>query len=554
MVVESVKVKQELDTFIQYEIEDKQIPSISYAVIDGDKTVCSDHLRWTGAESIKSLSDATIFRVGSCSKMFTAMALMQQVEKGRIDIDADISEVIPWFCPKNPFIDQTTGPTEGDKVTLRKLMSHTSGLVREPTIGHYLDDRTPSLAEVVDSIKDSPLKDDPKANVFHYSNAGIAVVGYVIEQITGVNYNDYIQQQVLDRIGMKDSSFVRTAKIDANLASANMWSMDGDFPAPVFDMGGAPAGNLFATLPDMAEFMKVLVRGGYTENGRAIVTPATLHAMWEAIGFQGKLGYGLGFAVTSLDGWRTVGHSGAVYGFSTQCVVLPEAQLGIVLCSTLDATNAVISRIGQYALRLLLAAKGMGKEPPEPILPEVITERQLSAFAGFYHSDERKETVEVKAKDGKLYLMGGGVPLRIQPLSESQFIVNGRVFGPGSEYPHLDVSFALPEEATAVSPAMTWKGIQWKRVPKPVPETVPGELQPYIGEYGPDFNPTHILYQNGKLECLIEYFYTHTLERVAEGLYKMHGLLYEDEPLELDAKDEEGNSGIRVGPMFLKRR
>ncbi len=547
------RVRQKLDESIRHEVEDKQIPSISYAIVDGAETICTNHIPKEAA-AIKPLSDATIFRVASCSKMFTTMALMGLAEKGKVDIEADISEVIPWFRPKNPFVDEKAGPTEADKVTLRKLMSHTSGLVREPTIGHYLDDRAPSLAQVVDSIKDSPLKDDPKANVFHYSNAGIAVVGYVIEQITGVDYNDYIQQEVLDRIGMKDSSFVRTAKFDANLASANMWSMDGDFPAPVFDMGGAPAGNLFATLPDMAEFMKVLLHGGTTKGGRAIVEPATLRSMWEPIGFQGEMGYGLGFRVTSLNGWKMVGHSGAVYGFSTQCMVLPEAQLGIVLCSTLDATNAVISRIGQYALRLLLAAKGMGTEPPEPTMPEAITERQLSAFAGFYRSDEAKETVEVKAKDGKLYLMGGGVPLRIQPLSESQFIVNGRVFGPGSEYPHLDVSFAPPAETTGASPSMTWKGIGWKHVPKPTPETTPGELQPYIGEYGPDFSPTHLFYQNGKLQCLIEYFYTHTLEKASEGVYKMHGLLYEDETLELDAKDEEGNSGIRVGPMFLKRR
>ncbi len=553
MGVDVSRARQKLDELITHEIEDKQIPSISYAIVDGAETICTNHIPKEGA-AIKPLSNATIFRVGSCSKMFTAMALMQQVEKGQVDIDADISEVIPWFRPKNPFVDLKTGPTEVDKVTLRKLMSHTSGLVREPTIGHYLDDRTPSLAQVVDSIKDSPLKDDPKANVFHYSNAGIAVVGYVVEQITGVDFDDYIQKQILDRIGMANSSFIRTTEIDANLASANMWSMEGDFPAPVFDMGGGPAGNLFATIPDMAEFMKLLLRGGTTKDGQAIVGQATLRSMWEPIGFEGKMGYGLGFAVTALDDWKTVGHGGAVYGFSTQCMVLPEVQLGIVLCSTLDATNAVIARIGKYALRLLLATKGMGKEPPEPIFPEAITERQLSAFAGFYHSDKSKETVEVKAKDGKLYLMGGGVPLRIQPLSETQFVVNGRVFGPGSEYPHLDVSFAPPAETTGSSLSMTWKGIGWKRAPKPPPETPPGELQPYIGEYGPDFNPTHILYQNGKLECLIEYFYSHTLEKVSEGIYKMHGLLYEDETLELDAKDEEGNLGIRVGPMFLKRR
>jgi len=185
MTIDVALIKGRLKKLIEYEVVDKQIPSISYAIVDGAETISTNHIPKEGA-AIKPLSDATVFRVGSCSKMFTAMALMGLAEKGKIDIKADISEAIPWFRPKNPFVDPETGPTEGDRVTLRKLMSHTSGLVREPMIGHYLDDRAPSLVQTIESIKDSTLKDDPKAEVFRYSNAGIAVVGYVLELLTGV--------------------------------------------------------------------------------------------------------------------------------------------------------------------------------------------------------------------------------------------------------------------------------------------------------------------------------------------------------------------------------
>lgn len=86
------------------------------------------------------------------------------------------------------------------------------------------------------------------------------------------------------------------------------------------------------------------------------------------------------------------------------------------------------------------------------------------------------------------------------------------------------------------------------------PEPVPGEVASYVGEYGPDFSVTRIFYQGGALKCMIEYFYTHSLDKVSDGVYKMHGLLYDDEILEFDVHDESGVSGLRVGAMFLARR
>jgi len=549
-------VKDRLEKVVRREVDDKTIPSISYALVDGNQTVCTGHIRARGTAEIDAVSNETMFRVGSCSKMFTTIAMMQLAENGQVDIDVDISTYIPGFHPENPFIDPKVGTTKEDAITLRKLMSHTAGMVREPTVGHYFDDRAPSLAAMVDSVSSSTLVEDPKAKVFKYSNTGIAVVGRALELITGRGFNAYVQENVLDPIGMANSSFTRTAELEAYLASAKMWNVEGDFPAPLFDMGGPPAGNLFATVPDMAEFLKVLLRGGYTIDGKPILKTETLHSMWESQSSTGRpgFGYGLGFGVGTLDGWKTIGHNGAVYGFSTQCTAVPEAQLGIVMCSTLDGTNAILSRVSQYALRLMLAAKGMGKQPPDPVMLQPLTEKQLIAFTGFYRKADTRETVEVKSRDGKLYIIDGRMPLRIQPLSEYQLFVNGRVFGPGSEYPYLEVSFAPPGTGERVSPSLAWQGVWWNRVPEPTPEQAPEELQPYIGEYGPDFNITYIFYQGGALRCLIEWFFTHSLEKVSETVYRMHGLLYEDETLVFGVRNADGDSGIKVGPVFLKRR
>jgi hypothetical protein len=99
-----------------------------------------------------------------------------------------------------------------------------------------------------------------------------------------------------------------------------------------------------------------------------------------------------------------------------------------------------------------------------------------------------------------------------------------------------------------------WKGITWRRIVEPKAEAVPDEFLRYVGEYGPDFNITYVFFKGGKLKCTIEYFFTHTLEKVADGIYKMHGLLYDDETLEFNVSDGRWHQGIRVGPMFLARR
>jgi len=543
-------VRRELEAAISHEVQDKRIPSISYALVDRQGMLASGHVTLDGVAH--AVTDESIFRVGSCSKMFTGIALMQLVEQGRVDIDKDVAEYVPGFSPHNPFAQAAPSQSEG-LVTLRKLMSHTAGMVREATVGHYLDDSDVSMEEMLEELKTSTLKEDPDACVFQYSNAGVAVVGYVVQRVSGVDLATYVRENVLDPLGMERSSFVQTPYIREHLAPACMWTFERDFPAPVFDMGGGgAAGNLFSTIPEMAQFVRTMLRGGFTKSGQALLPTGTLHSMWEPIGRRGKVAYGLTFGLGSLDGWKSVGHNGAVYGYATQLAFLPEAGLGVVLCATLDMVNGVISRLGAYGLRLALVARGMGRCPdPQPTYRDVTAE-QLRSLPGTFSDEASGEAVNVVAKDSRLYLVVDDLPLRIQAKSGTDFEVDGRAFGPGSEYPHLSVAFESATEGGSTS--LTWKGVTWKRIAEPKEEAVPSEFVPYVGEYGPDFNITHVFFGGGKLKCTIEYFFTHTLEKLSDGVYKMHGLLYDDETLEFNASDGQGREGIRVGPMFLARR
>lgn len=546
----STAALQQFEDLIRHEVEDKEIPSISYALVDRDGLLGEGHIQRHNRSF--DMREDTCFRIGSITKTFTSMAIMQLVERGIVDLDVDVSEYIPGFQPLNPFAGRESGPY-GSHISLRKLMSHTAGIVREPKSGHYLDATRPPLADTVAELATSTLKQDPSAGLMHYSNAGIAVAGMVLEKMTKKSYGDYISENILRPLGMGQTSAGMAPGVRERLAPADMWTLEGDSPAPVFSLGGSPAGNIFSTTGDMARYARCLLRGGFAPDGQSIVSPASLREMWTPIGKRPAghdktlNGYGLCFGIGDVDGWTSVGHGGAVYGYASQMILLPAAGLGVLMFATLDFVNQIASRLGGDGLRIVLAERRMGKPLERLQSPPPIQEEQFNTLPGHYRHETTGEVVEVKAKGGKLYLMGEGVPLQIRPVSGSDFVIDGRIYGRGADYAHMNVSF--PE-----ADGLVWKGVKWSRIDKLPTEKVPPEIAPHLGEYGPDFNITYLSYSHGELKCLIEYFCTHTCEPVDAGRFRMRGLLYEEEILELDAVDDHGRRGIRVGPMFLERR
>ena len=121
-------------------------------------------------------TEKTVYRVGSVSKLFTDIGVMQMVERGRIDLDAPIQKYLPGFHVNNPF--------DAVPMTLRQLMSHRSGLLREPAVGHYFDPTEPTLAATVASLNGTELVYAPESRT-KYSNAGIAIVGHVLDEWPG---------------------------------------------------------------------------------------------------------------------------------------------------------------------------------------------------------------------------------------------------------------------------------------------------------------------------------------------------------------------------------
>lgn len=192
------EIASQLRDIVRREIDAKDIPAMSIALIDGDQTVWTEGFGFSDAAKMKPATEETVYRVGSVSKLFTDVAVMQLVEEGQFQLDVPVQTYIPSFRPKNPF---------DVPITLRQLMSHRSGLVRESPVGNYFDPTGPSIRRAVASLSDTALVYRPDTKT-KYSNAGITVVGHAIEATQNVPFSQWMDEAVLKPLGMHNSSFV----------------------------------------------------------------------------------------------------------------------------------------------------------------------------------------------------------------------------------------------------------------------------------------------------------------------------------------------------------
>ena len=161
-----------LDAFIASELESKGLPTLSIAVVDDQDFVWTQGYGLADPEREIPVTAETVYRVASVSKLFTALTVMQLVERGELDLDAPITTYLPDFRPESTF---------ETPITLRQLHSHRSGLVREPPVGHYFDPTEPSLETMVMSLNETALVYPPETRT-KYSNAAVSVAGYVVER------------------------------------------------------------------------------------------------------------------------------------------------------------------------------------------------------------------------------------------------------------------------------------------------------------------------------------------------------------------------------------
>lgn len=313
-----------VDSFFEQAIAKGDIPGGSISVVKDGEVFFSKGYGYADLSTQRPVSaDRTLFRVASLSKLFTATATMQLYEQGQLDLADDITRYLD-FAIDNPY---------DTPINFAHLMTHTDGSTKRriglaaPTaaamqpLKEYLPGHLPAIVY-------------PPGELYSYSSHSIALLGYLVERISGLPFADYINQRILQPLGMARTTFLQPPPGDLanDLAVGYQKAKQSFEPVPYLYLNIAPAASLQTTAADMAKFMIAhLQEGRYGQ--QQILQPETAQLMYQThfTHYPGLPGTGYGFRERYINGLRTIGHLGSLRGYSSLLNLLPEENIGIFM-------------------------------------------------------------------------------------------------------------------------------------------------------------------------------------------------------------------------------
>lgn len=338
---------------VRRHLEAERIPSISAALVVGDAVV------WTGAFGHANVwartpaTPETLYSTGSTFKTVVATAVMRLVERGALSLDAPVATWLGADAPAQP---------EGSEpITLRHLLTHTSGL---PMSGNTVPLWDRALPASLQDVTAGLVADAPPARRVVYSNVGYALVARVIERATKRPFEEVVREEVLAPLGLKTVTFSPSGADVERLALPYARSGDGVRALRQVRFDVWPAGDVYATAGDLGRFVALHLAGGEVA-GRRVLSEASAATMLGRPYFRdvGPVGFGLGFVVDDARG--VFRHDGLVPGLCAELAGDRKARVGVVLLANLGEAGRTLRALAETALALLRG------EPftPAPIAP-----------------------------------------------------------------------------------------------------------------------------------------------------------------------------------------
>jgi len=364
-----------LDSLLNERMDKLRIPGLVFVMVkDGDIFFAKGYGYADLEEKRPVIPDKTLFRVGSVSKLFTATAVMQLYEQGRIRLDADVNEYLKYFHLDEDF---------SEPITMANLLTHSAGF-RGSAIGSTIR----SVSEVMplrDCLASKAIRRPmPPGQVINYSNYGYNLAGYLVEEISGIPFAKYIDKNILQPLGMKQSSFDLMPHQAPELAKSYIFN-NGRYEIVPHEYGScwpAPCGSLIATATDMAHFMIAHLKDG-RDGDTQILRPETAHEMHQQhfTNHPSLPGMCYGFYEYYGNDLRGIFHDGDLSAFSSRLFLIPDHNLGIFICQNggpsgfrMQLTTALLNRYFPSAT-----------EPALPQPPADFAQR-AELFAGGYRS------------------------------------------------------------------------------------------------------------------------------------------------------------------------
>lgn len=360
-------------------------------LVDQNGIVWSEGFGWASKQNEKLLTADSVMQLGSITKLFTAMAIMQLVEQGKVDLDASLTSYLPKFTIQSRFKDSS--------FTIRQMLTHHSGLPSDLLSGFdiiigfngdksELSDLRNQFNQLPTSVGELHMASKPDY-AHSYSNLAYSLLGVVIQRVSGEGYEEYINKHILLPLQMNDSAIL-LPETKKRLNLANGFKTEGEVNG-VF-IRDLPAGSLVASANDMGKFLRMV-----STDGKGVLSGSSLRDMFtrqnDHVLLGGNFSIGLGFQLSpSGENLSWVGHGGDMAPYHAFLRILPKEGLGIVMMSNSDRAGSVtLGLLSTQILNEAYQATGSGQIPvkvSESKIKQKITlsEKEAKNLTGIYYS------------------------------------------------------------------------------------------------------------------------------------------------------------------------
>lgn len=338
-----------IDAYINTQMQADHIPGVSLGLVHNDQIV---HLRGFGeaSQNGRAVTPHTPFILASVSKSFTALAVMQLVEAGKVELDAPVQRYLPWF--------RVADPVASARITLRHLLYHTSGI---PSSGYacQADQDTMSLEQYVRGLATLTL-DRPVGSRPDYCSTNYDVLGLIVQTVSGQPYATYMQQHIFAPLQMHDSFASQQEARRDGLAQSYRWFFGVPTPIDYYNVSNVPAGYLISSAEDMTHYLVAQMNGGRFGSTSILSAEgiATMHA--PGVPREGGSGsYGMGWINGPVAGVPAIWHDGNNVDASTRLLIEPQTHWGAILLMNanhlipVDGANTALTSLANGVTRLL---------------------------------------------------------------------------------------------------------------------------------------------------------------------------------------------------------
>lgn len=378
-----------LDAWTAHSILQQHAPSVAITVVQGDRPVWTKAFGCAETGAKTPATPQTLYRIGSITKTFTALAILQLHEDGKLRLDDRVRDHVRTTA----IHARDTGVLD---VTIRELLTHSSGLQRDLPGTWWSEPSFPA------QFPDDFSATYPPSTEWKYSNVGYALLGEVIAAAGGEPWARHIERRILVPLGMANSEAM-PRRDQAGLATGYARPAPGEphLPVPGVDHGAiSPAGGMASTIEDMGRYLAFHLGSGGSVLGakrlREMHRPQWLLDDWQTA-------WGFGMRVRRVDGRLRVGHPGTTPGFAAIMEFIPALKLGVAVLTNADDGNP--AGYCDYALQLLAPIVARATARTSPALEE-----DAERYCGFYRSENGHMAMFVAALDGQLALVAPGAP------------------------------------------------------------------------------------------------------------------------------------------------